>query len=426
VSASRRGFLRAAGALGVAAGLSACAGSGPSRASGHVVVVGGGFGGATAAKYLRLWSQGSVEVTLIERNLSFISCPLSNLVVSGDLLITELIRTYEGLRKHGVRVVHGEVTALDAERRQLRLASGDSIGYDRAIVAPGVDFMFDAVPGLTRELSDTRILHAWRAGPQTVGLRKQLEEMRDGGVFAICVPPVPYRCPPAPYERATLVAHYLKNNKPKSKVLILDANPDVASKKGLFEHEWQEHLRDNIEHRAEHQIAQVDAAQRSIRFTMGDTVRADVINIIPPHRAGSLARSAGLANDGGRWCGVDWLSFESTAAKNVHVIGDATQAAPAMPKSGTMANTEGKVVAAAIINLLAGRPLNPAPILTNVCYSFLDPKSVAHMTSVHPYDPKERTYVPVIGAGGLSPAPSELEAKFAMAWAKNIWADTLG
>jgi sulfite dehydrogenase len=423
---TRRDFMRAAGAFGAAAGLSACDGGGTGRAGGHVVVVGGGFGGATAAKYLRLWSQGSVEVTLIERNLSFISCPLSNLVISGDLVITELIRTYEGLKKHGVRVVHGEVSAVDAERRQVRLASGDSVGYDRAIVAPGVDFMFDAVPGLTKEISETRILHAFKAGPQTVGLRRQIEEMPDGGVFAICVPKVPYRCPPAPYERATLVAHYFKNNKPKSKVLILDANDDVASKKGLFEHEWREHLADNLEHRAEHQIAHVDPAQRSIRFAMGETVKANVINIIPPHMAGSLARSAGLANDGGRWCGVDWLSFESTAARNVHVIGDATQAAPAMPKSGTIANTEGKVVAAAVINLLAGRALNPAPILTNVCYSFFDPKNVAHMTSVHPYDAKERTYVPVIGAGGLSAAPSELEAKFAMAWARNIWADMLG
>ncbi len=423
---TRRDFMRAAGAFGAAAGLSACAVGGTSRATGHVVVVGGGFGGATAAKYLRLWSQGSVEVTLIERNLSLISCPLSNLVISGDLVITELIRTYDGLKKHGVRVVHGEVTAVDAERRQVRLASGDSIGYDRAIVSPGVDFMIDTIRGLTREISETRILHAFKAGPQTVGLRRQVEEMPDGGVFAICVPKVPYRCPPAPYERATLVAHYFKNNKPKSKVLILDANDDVASKKGLFEHEWREHLADNLEHRAEHQIAHVDPAQRSIRFAMGETVKADVINIIPPHMAGSLARSAGLANDGGRWCGVDWLSFESTAAKNVHVIGDATQAAPGMPKSGTIANTEGKVVAAAVINLLAGRAVNPAPILTNVCYSFLDPKNVAHMTSVHPYDAKERTYVPVIGAGGLSAAPSELEAKFAMAWARNIWADMLG
>lgn len=425
MSASRRDFLRIAGAIGAAAGLSACAG-GAARGSGHVVVVGGGFGGATAAKYLRLWSRGGVEVTLIERNLSFISCPLSNLVISGDLLVTELIRTYDGLKKHGVRLVQGEVAALDGERKQVRLASGETIGYDRAIVAPGVDFMFDRVPGLTREVSDTRILHAWKAGPQTVGLRKQLEDMRDGGVFAICIPRIPYRCPPAPYERATLVAHYLKNNKPKSKVLILDANDDVVSKKGLFEHEWQEHLRDNIEHRREHEIVQVDPAQRSIRFAMGETVKADVINIIPPQMAGSLAHAAGLANDGKRWCGVDWLSFESTAVKNVHVIGDATQAAPAMPKSGTMANTEGKVVAAAIINLLAGRPVNPEPVLTNICYSFLDPKNVVHMVSVHPYDPKDKTFLPMAGAGGLSSGPSELEAKFAMAWARNIWADTLG
>lgn len=424
LDSSRRRFLQVTLALSAGAGGVGCA-STSVRAGGRVVVIGGGFGGATAAKYLRLWSQGSIEVTLVERNVSFISCPLSNLVIAGNLPITELIRSYDGLKKHGVRVIQGEVTAIDGERREVRLASSEVLGYDRLVVAPGIDFMFDAVPGLTREISETRILHAFKAGPQTVGLRKQLEQMPDGGVFALCVPKVPYRCPPAPYERASLVAHYFKNNKPKSKVLILDANPDIASKKGLFEHEWREHLNDHLEHRADHQITQLDAAQRTLRFSMGETVKADVINLIPPHSAGALARNAGLANEGGRWCGVDWLSFESTVAKNIHVIGDATQAAPAMPKSGTMANTAGKVVAAAIVNLLAQRPLNPAPVLTNVCYSFFDPGNVAHMVSVHPYDPKEKTYMPVVGAGGLSTAPNELEAKFAMAWAKNIWADTL-
>ena len=425
---SRRRLGQAVGAGAALSMLGACATPSQPVAQkklGRVLVVGGGFGGATAAKYLRLWSQGSIEVTLIERNLSFISCPLSNLVISGDLVITELIRTYEGLKKHGVRVVLGEVTAVDTERRQVRLASGDSIGYDRAIVAPGVDFMFDTIPGLTREISETRILHAFKAGPQTVGLRRQVEEMPDGGVFAICVPKVPYRCPPAPYERATLVAHYFKNNKPKSKVLILDANEDVVSKKGLFMKVWSENYMGIVEYRKEQNITGLDAATRTVKFDFGDPVKADVLNIIPPQMAGALARTAGLVNQNNRWCGVDWLSLESTAAKNIHVIGDSTFPAPGMPKSGHMANQQAKVAAAAIINLMSGQPPSDQPLVMNTCYSLIDPKKAVHVAGVYGFDAKEKTFKSTQGSGGVSAEPSELEGKFAYAWAKNIWADTL-
>lgn len=422
----RRDFLKMAGA-GVAAGaLAVHAQRAAAAPSGNVVVVGGGFAGATVAKYLRLWSGGGVQVTLIERNPTFISCPLSNLVLSGDRRMTDLTISYDGLtRKHGVHLVAGEVNAIDAEKKQVRLASGDSIGYDRLVVAPGIDFMYESVPGLTKELSDSKILHAWKAGAQTVALRKQIEGMKDGGVMAICIPKIPYRCPPGPYERACLVAHYLKYNKPRSKVLILDANDDVVSKKGLFMKAWAETYKDIVEYRKEQNIIGVDAATNTVKFDFGDPVKADVLNIIPPQTAGGIAKAAGLINQNNRWCGVDWLTLESTAAKYVHVLGDATFPAPAMPKSGHMANQQAKVAAAAILDLLAGKEVNQEPMVMNACYSFFDPKNAVHVASVHTYDAKEKTFKSVPGAGGLSSAPTEIEGKFANAWARNIWADSL-
>ncbi len=422
----RREFLKVAGLTAAAGALSGYALRAAAAPSGNVVVVGGGFGGATVAKYLRLWSNGSVNVTLIERNPTFISCPISNLVLSGDRKMEDITISYDGLaKKHGVKLVAGEVSAIDAEKKQVKLASGDSIGYDRLVVAPGVDFMYESVPGLTKELSESKILHAWKAGPQTVALRKQLEDMKDGGVVAICIPKIPYRCPPGPYERACMVAHYLKNNKPKSKVLILDANEDVVSKKGLFMKVWGDNYTGIVEYRKEQNITGVDAASNTVKFDFGDPVKADVLNIIPPHMAGGIAKAAGLINQNNRWCGVDWLTMESTAVKNVHVIGDATFPAPAMPKSGHMANQQAKVAASAILNLLAGTGVNQEPVVMNTCYSFFDPKNAVHVASVHTYDAKEKTFKTVQGAGGLSAAPTELEGKFATAWAKNIWADTL-
>ena len=423
---NRRDFLKIAGYSAAAAAMSGYALRAAAAASGNVVVVGGGFAGATVAKYLRLWSKGGVNVTLIERNPSFISCPISNLVLSGDRKMEDITIRYDGLaKKHGVKVVTAEVSAIDAEKKQVKLAGGESIGYDRLVVAPGIEFMYESVPGLTKDLAETKILHAWKAGPQTAALRKQLEDMTDGGVVAICIPKIPYRCPPGPYERACLVAYYLKNNKPKSKVLILDANEDVVSKKGLFTKAWGENYKGIIEYRKEQNITGVDAATNTVKFDFGDPVKADVLNIIPPQMAGGIAKAAGLINQNNRWCGVDWLTMESTAAKNIHVLGDATFPAPAMPKSGHMANQQAKVAAAAILNLLAGEGVNQEPVVMNTCYSFMDPKSAVHVASVHTYDAKDKTFKSVPGAGGLSSAPTEMEAKFATAWAKNIWADTL-
>ena len=241
----RREFLKlSAGGAALASlgGLAACAGA--VKSAGHVVVVGGGYGGATAAKYIRLWSEGNIDVTLIERNPNFVSCPVSNLVLSGQKTLDDITHGYDGLKGHGVRVIRGEVTGIDSDKRRITLASGDTLSYDRLLLAPGIDFLYDNVPGLTREISETRIFHSWKAGPQTVALRKQLEDLRDGGLVAIAIPKAPYRCPPGPYERASVIAHYLKTHKPRAKLLILDANPDITSKKGLFTKVWNEQYKD--------------------------------------------------------------------------------------------------------------------------------------------------------------------------------------
>lgn len=415
----RRNFLKAS-AAGAALGLTGC---GSIKKNPHVVVVGAGFGGATAAKYLRLWSQGDVDVTLIERGSSFISCPISNLVLAGTKTLADVTLGYEGLRKQGVRLVQGEVAGIDPDKRRVHLNDGSSIGYDRLVLSPGVDFIYDGVPGLRRELSDTQFLHAWKAGPQTVALRRQLEAMPNGGVYALTIPKAPYRCPPGPYERASVIAHYFKQHKPKSKVLILDANEDVVSKKGLFTKIWNDNYKGILEYRKEHTITSLDAATRTLRFDFGDPVKADVLNIVPPQRAGALATP--LVNKNGRWVGVDWLSMESETTRGIHVLGDATFAAPGMPKSGHMANQHGKVAAAAILNLLAGEAPNPEPMMTNTCYSFVDDRNAIHVASVHAYDAKEKTLKPVAGAGGVSTQGNEQEGRFALDWARNIWADTL-
>ena len=423
---NRRDFLKAAGATGFSAGvvtLGGCA-SGSSKAKGHVVVVGGGYGGATAAKYLRMWSNGSVDVTLIERNTEFTSCPISNLVIAGEKTLADITVSYEGLRKWGVRVIHDDVVGIDAAKRSIRLAKQGELSYDRAVLSPGIEFLWDQVPGLKTAEAQAKILHAWKAGPQTVALRKQLESMKDGGVYALCVPKAPYRCPPGPYERASMIAHYFKANKPKSKVLILDANPDVTSKKGLFVKAWSELYKGMVEYRPNSELRDVDAASRTAILEF-DKVKADVLNVVPPHRAGNVVTQSGAKLANNRWAEVDWLSMESVDAKGIHILGDSTLSAPLMPKSGFMANQHGKVAAAAILNLLAGEAPSMEPMMSNTCYSFVDAKHVIHVASVHKYDAEKKTMVTVPGSGGVSAERSALEASFAVGWAKNIWADML-
>lgn len=422
----RRSFLHSSAALGLL-GLGACATTSlPSRA--QVVVIGGGYGGATAAKYVRLLSDHKIDVVLIEPNAAFVSCPMSNLVVGGSKQLADITTPYAGLtRNHGVRVVQDLARSVDPQRKTVTLAGGATIGYDKLIVSPGVDLQFDAVEGLGAANASGQILQAWKAGPETVALRRQLEAMPDGGVYAITVPEQPYRCPPGPYERACQVAWYFKNAKPRSKVLVLDANPDVTSKGALFKKVWAEQYRGIVEFRPQHKVLAVDARAGLIKFEVHEDVKAQVLNVLPPMRAGSIALQTGLANlAGNRWCGVDYQTFESTAAKDIHVLGDSIQIAPAMPKSGHMANSHAKVAAAAVVARLAGWPVNPNPMLTNTCYSYVDNSNVIHVASVHEYVAAEKTFKTVAGSGGLSPAPNQTEGIYAWNWAQNIWADSVG
>jgi sulfite dehydrogenase len=393
--------------------------SGPSI--GRVVVVGGGFGGSTAARYLKLWG-GNIDVTLVERNAQFVSCPISNLVVGGFRDIASVTRGYDSLKAAGVKVVQGEVTAVDAGAKKVRLAGGGELAYDRLVLSPGIDFMWEAVGGLQAAVDSGRITHSWKAGPQTVALRKQLESMADGGVFALSIPRAPYRCPPGPYERACMVAAYFKQSKPKSKVLVLDANPEITSKKGLFEKAFKEHYAGILEYRPNAELK--DVAGNVAKLEVED-VKADVLNVVPPQRAGDIARTAGLLNVNNRWVGVNWLTMESTAAPGIHVLGDATFSAPAMPKSGHMANQHAKVAAAAIVQMLKGQPVNAAPVVMNTCYSFVTARDVIHVASVHQYDAGEKTFKTVAGSGGVSAAANQIEGRYALSWADNIWTDML-
>jgi NADPH-dependent 2,4-dienoyl-CoA reductase/sulfur reductase-like enzyme len=391
------------------------------------VVVGGGYGGATAAKYVRMLSDYKIDVVLIEPQAAFISCPISNLVLSGGKQIADLTTPYTGLSKnHGVTLVKDMAGAIDTAKKTVTLAGGATIAYDKLVVSPGIDLIYSSIDGLREAQASGQILQAWKAGPETVALRKQLEAMPDGGVYAITIPEAPYRCPPGPYERASVIAGYFKAVKPRSKVLILDANPDVTSKGPLFKKVWAERYPGMVEYRGQHRATAVDAKAGLIKFDVQDDVKAHVINALPSMRAGAIAVQTGLNNmANNRWCGVNYQTFESTVAKDVFVLGDSIQIAPAMPKSGHMANNHGKVAAAAIVAQLSGWDVNPAPMLSNTCYSFVDNKNVIHVASVHEYVAAEKTFKTVAGSGGVSAAPTEQEGIYALNWARHIWADTL-
>jgi len=413
----RRDFLKTVGALSLAG----CASAMPSRA--RVVVVGGGFGGATAAKYIRMWAP-SVDVVLVERESAFVSCPISNLVLAGYSSMPEISHGYDGLRRHGVQVVQDDAIAVDAQKKTVRLARGGDIAYERLIVSPGIDFSFADIEGYEAAMQAGRVLHAWKAGEQTVALRRQLEDLRDGGVVVLSIPLAPYRCPPGPYERASMIAAYLKQAKPRSKLLVLDANPDVTSKGPLFKKAWSDLYQGVLEYRGNAKAVGVDARSMTVKLEVED-VRGDLLNVVPPQRAGNIAMSAGLITHNNRWCDVDWRSMESKKVPGVHVLGDATLSAPLMPKSGSMANNHAKIAAAAIIEQLSGRPPQPEPQILNTCYSFVSQKEAIRVSSVHRWDAKDATLKPVAGSGGVSAARSEAEGTFAWNWARTIWSDTL-
>ncbi len=427
--ASRRRFLGLAGG-GLAGSLlpgwlTGCALSpGSEKPVGRVVVVGGGFGGAAAAKYIRMWSERRIEVVLVEPDAQFVSCPLSNLVIGGSRTIESLTFSRDKLGAYGVRLIRDEVTAIDAAKKRLQLKGGESLSYDHVVVSPGIDFLYEDIPGLAGEGAQQVFPHAWKAGVQTVALRSQLEAMPDGGTFILSIPKAPYRCPPGPYERASLVAYYFRQAKPKAKVVILDANPDLVSKKALFLTAWKELYPGIIDYRPNQEVKDVDVKTRTVK-TDFDSFQGDVVNVIPPQRAGNIAARSGLITANNRWCGVDWRTMESVAVGGVHVLGDATLAAQAMPKSASMANNHAKIAASAIVAQLTGKPVNPSPVISNTCYSWVSATEAVHITAVYRFDPEKKTMLPVEGAGGLSAKPSVQEKDYGDDWALNIWADTL-
>jgi sulfide dehydrogenase [flavocytochrome c] flavoprotein subunit len=387
-----------------------------------VVVVGGGFAGATAARYLGMWAP-ELDITLIEKNRQFISCPQSNLVLSGNRNLSQLTHDYSVLQTDkAIRFVQSEVIAVDTENRQLWLADESRVDYDRLIIAPGVSFIYDQLPILATVEAQEHVPHAWKAGEQTLLLANQLKSMRQGGVVIMTVPSAPFRCPPGPYERACQIALYLKQHNPTGKLLILDANPDIVSKKALFTEAWQQQYDGLIEYQPMNPIESVNVANLEVE-SFFDRYQADVLNVIPPQKAGAVAAMAGVINVDNRWCDVDFLTYESTAVERVHVIGDAVAAK--LPKSAHIANQQAKVCAAAVIALLRDELPEQQPIFSNTCYSFIDGQQAGHVAAVYRYDKNSQDMVPH-PSGGVSETASEQEGRYAQGWAENIWADTLG
>jgi NADPH-dependent 2,4-dienoyl-CoA reductase/sulfur reductase-like enzyme len=418
---NRRAFIKAIGATGLVLASSRSLAMASKPPLGRVVIVGGGYAGATAAKYLRLWSLGAIEVVLVEANRQFVSCPMSNLVLGGSKSINDLTFGYDGLQaNHGVIFRHDTVTAIDAAAKHITMLGG-TLSYDRLIVAPGVDFNYQEWPMLASLDAQKQVPHAWKAGWQTVNLRQQLEAMADGGVFVMNVPKAPYRCPPGPYERACQVASYFKQHKAKSKVIVLDANAEIISKKGLFAKVFNETYAGIIDYRPDNAISSINLATKTVS-TEFDSIKADVLNFIPPQRAGKIAQVAGLTEKDYPWCDVNFLTYESKLVPDVHVLGDSVAAG--LPKSAHMATNQAKVCASAIVQLMSGNLPDAAPVFANTCYSFINDHAAMHVANVYRYDAGKKMMVSAEG-GGVSISPNEKEAGYAHAWANNIWADTL-
>ncbi|MDD5366191.1 MAG: FAD-dependent oxidoreductase [Gallionellaceae bacterium] len=440
----RRAFIKALSAAPAASILS-ISNAHAAKVKARVVVVGGGYGGATAAKYLRLLDPG-IEVTLIERETVYTSCPLSNEVVSGERAIETLQVGYKGIQKHGVRVVHDEVTAIDPAKKSVTTAGGQNFVYDALILSPGVEFNYGAVQGLSKELAESRLPHAWKAGPQTLLLKRQLEAMPDGGRFIIAVPKGPFRCPPGPYERAAQVAHYCKQHgKNKAKILILDAN-DSFSKKPLFEQAWKalygygpDGMIEWVSGANDGKVERVDPDSLTCHTGFGEH-NGDVVNIIPPHSAGKVARDLGLATFKNAWCEVKPESMEATGQKDIYVIGDSCVGGDlatnnAFPKSAHMAMSQAKMAAAALVAKINGLPL-PVPVYTNTCYSVVAPDW--GFSVVHLYRVENGQWVYIKSGSGISPVTlgtppkpvpriyRRLEAQYAEGWLRNVLADAFG
>ncbi len=423
MTTDRRSFLKLIGAGGVGATLTACAtpgsgtGTGFDKSAGRrVVVVGGGYGGTIAAKYIRMMDK-TIEVVLIEPNKQFVSCPFSNLYIGGLLPdLTTLTIGYEKLAaNHGIKILHDTVTAIDAVKKTVTVSTG-TIDYDRLVLSPGIDFRTEEIEGYKLATTPLIMPHAWKAGPQTLLLRKQLEDMPNGGTVVLTIPLSPFRCPPGPYERTSMIAMYLKQHKPKSKIIVLDANPDIVSKAGLFKKGWKKHYEGIIQYRGAQKVTAVNEQSRSVFIEGIEEVKGDVVNVIPPQRASRIASVAGLIGPDKNWCPINGTTFESTLQKNIHVIGDACNAG-AMPKSGYSANSEAKTCATNVVALMNGKETTEMSGI-NTCYSYISAKEAVSVAGV--YAVKDGSIISVPNSGGVSPDLTEVEAVYASSWLKNI------
>ncbi|MEB4591011.1 FAD-dependent oxidoreductase [Candidatus Thiothrix sp. Deng01] len=412
---NRRQFLKS---LGLASAVTAFPGIIKAASSRpQVIVVGGGFAGATAAKYLRHWSN-AVDVTLIEPNASYNSCILSNLVLNGQMNLSQLTFNYNTLaQKYGISVVNDWVDNVDGINQVVRLRSGATLPYDRLIIAPGVQFL--AVPGL----DNSKVPHAWKAGPQTTLLQQQLAAMPTGGTFIMTIPGAPYRCPPGPYERACVVADYLKRNKPGSRVIVLDANASITAERTTFENAFNVTYSDMLQYIPNAELQGVDSDQRIAHTSMGD-YKGDVLNVIPPQAASEIIHTIGLANVSGKWAGVNPLSYESTVMPNIHVIGDSQ--GTGQPKAGHIANAEAKVCADAILRLLGGNQPYAAPMTNSACFSPISSTTASWLTAVFAYDAATGTMQVVPASSGEASAPSSRNYSRMLDWAENLFSDTFG
>jgi NADPH-dependent 2,4-dienoyl-CoA reductase/sulfur reductase-like enzyme len=395
------------------------------QSAARVVVIGGGFGGAACARALRK-IDNKLQVTLVEPNRTFVACPFSNEVIAGLRSIDAQQFGYDRIANDGVAVIAQAAVKIDPQKRTVGLADGTSLDFDRLVLAPGIDLRFDALPGYD-EATAAKMPHAWKAGEQTLLLRRQLEAMEDGGLVALAVPAAPYRCPPAPYERASLIAHYLKARKPRAKVLILDAK-DAFPQQRLFENAWKEFYPGMIERISLSQggrVVSVEPATNTLVTDFGN-YDAQVANVIPPQRAGRIASLAGAADNTG-WCPIDPVTFASKLVPNIHVIGDACIGG-AIPKSASAGNAEAKACANAVASLIAGT--SPAmPKLDGTCYNTIAPGYAFSLSGI--YQPRDDIFAEVEGSGSTSPidAPGEMrkrEADRAQSWYETITVETFG
>lgn len=395
---------------------------GATGASGHVVVVGGGMGGAAVAKYLRLWGGSNVKVTLIERNASYISSILSNEVLYGAKTLQQLTFSYANLVKnYGITVLQADVTGIDPASRTVTTSTGSKLVYDRLVLSPGIEF--DVIPGLETAAAQAAVPHAWKAGVQTTNLRDQIAAMPAGGLFVMTIPAAPYRCPPGPYERACVVADYLKKNKPGSKVMVLDANAAITAEKVNFTKAFTSIHAGVIDYRPASTVLSINASTRTLDTNWG-LIKANVINAIPQQRAGKIIADAGLNNSNGRWAGVDMLNYQSTVsgATGIHIIGDSS--ATTQPKAGHIANQEGKVCADAIVRSLKGLAPDPAPTTNSSCYTPITMTTASWLSAVYYYDPVTKTMKVTGGAATESASISSGNYTEMETWFKNLMTET--